>query len=206
MPVPSPPLCAICGTNLEPSNPSDRCRACLDHPPAFVRARACALYDAADPRAEGLRAVIHRYKYEHDLTEAAPLSALLADRCPLDLRDYDTVVPVPLHLSRLRWRGFNQAQVLIAPLARRAGVSCDAFSLERTRPTLPQVRLDAAMRRRNVHGAFRACRPERIRRRRILLFDDVFTSGATVDACARELRSAGAEAVDVLTLAHAAVP
>jgi ComF family protein len=204
--VPPEPLCASCGLSLEPSPLSDRCRACLDRPPAFRRARACAVYDAGDRRGSPLRAAVHRYKYERDLAEAPALSALLAARCPLDLGQYDVLVPVPLHLSRLRWRGFNQAQILVAPLARAAGLLCDPFSLERVRPTDPQVRLDPEARRRNVHGAFRVTRGERIRDRRVLLFDDVFTSGATVDACARELLRSRARSVDVLTLAHAVVP
>lgn len=164
------------------------------------------MYDAGESRRSTLRTVLYRYKYDRDLAAVGPLAALLDARCPLALGGYDLVVPVPLHLARLRWRGFNQAQLLIAPLARRHGVRCDAFALERVRPTSPQVRLDAAARRRNVRGAFAVARRDAMRGRTVLLFDDVFTSGATVDACARALLDAGAAAVDVLTLAHAVVP
>jgi ComF family protein len=112
-------------------------------------------------------------------------------------------MPVPLHVSRLRWRGFNQAQLLATPLARQAGVPLDALSLERIRHTRPQVELTEAERRRNVAHAFRVTRPGRVHRRRILLVDDVYTTGATVDECSRELKRAGAASVDVLVLARA---
>lgn len=204
--APRAPLCASCGLPLGASPFSDRCRPCLDHPPAFRSARACATYSTLEERPNPLRTVLHRFKYERDLAAAGPLARLLASRHTLDATQYDVVVPVPLHLDRLRWRGFNQAQQLAAPLARRAGVGLDPFALERMRATQPQVRLDAAQRRRNVHNAFRVRRPAAVRDRRVLLFDDVYTSGATVDACARVLLAAGARSVDVLALAHAVLP
>jgi ComF family protein len=112
-------------------------------------------------------------------------------------------MPVPLHLTRLRWRGFNQSQLLAWSLARLARVPLDAFSLERVRPTRPQVELDHAERQRNVKQAFQVQRPERVRGQHILLVDDVYTTGATADECSRALMRAGAAAVDVLTLARA---
>lgn len=204
--APVAPLCSLCGLPLAAAPVSDRCRACLDHPPAFRSARACATYSSVDASPNPLRAVLHRCKYERDLAAARPLARLLDARHALAPGQYDLVVPVPLHLERLRWRGFNQAQHLAAPIARRAGVALDPFALERTRATQPQVRLDAARRRHNVNGAFRVRRPAAVRGRRILLFDDVYTSGATVDACARVLVAAGAASVDVLALAHAVLP
>jgi len=201
IPGPTMPICDCCGFTLPATSISPRCRACLDRPPAFRRARACATYAHDD---EGpLRAVLHRYKYERDLAEAAPLVRLLEERCPLAPNDYDLVVPVPLHLSRLRWRGFNQAQLLVQTHARRHCVRVDPFALERVRATGPQVRLDAEERRRNVRGAFRVAHRERVAGRAVLLVDDVYTSGATADACARALLSAGARVVDVVALAHA---
>jgi ComF family protein len=203
VPLPAAPLCDACGLSLAPGAPATRCRGCLRRPPAFRRARACATYQATGGAREPLRAVLHRYKYERDVTHVAPLRELLLDRCPLRAGDYDVLVPVPLHLERLRWRGFNQAQMLAQPLARRSRRPLDALSLERIRPTLPQVRLGRAQRRGNVRGAFRVTRPERIRDRAVLLVDDVYTSGATADAAAAALVAAGAAHVDVLALAHA---
>lgn len=204
-PMPVAPLCETCGLPLPPASPAERCRACLDHPPAFGRARACASYHAHDGGSAPLRAALHRYKYAHDLSEAGPLARLLMERCPFDVAAYDLLVPVPLHLSRLRWRGFNQAQLLARPLARRARRPLDPFALERRRATQAQVRLDLEGRRSNVRGAFAVVHPRRVENRRILLVDDVYTSGATADACARALRGARAAAVDVLALAHAVV-
>jgi ComF family protein len=206
IPTPREPQCEACGLTLPSPSAPPLCAHCNERPPAFRRARACATYDASEQSGGPLRAVLHRFKYERDLAEAAPLAALLAERCPLDPLDYDLLLPVPLHLQRLRWRGFNQAQLLALPLARRSGLRIDPFALERTRSTDPQVRLDADERRRNVRDAFRVTAPERVRGRRVLLVDDVYTSGATADACGRALMRAGATVVDVLALAHAVLP
>jgi len=111
------------------------------------------------------------------------------------------IIPVPLHISRLRWRGFNQAHLLARHLPGQGVI--DPYSSTRIRPTRPQVDLRESERRRNVAGAFRVTRPERIDGQRILLVDDVLTTGATVDECAGALRRAGARSVDVLVLARA---
>ncbi len=179
------------------------CGRCLQRPPAFGRARACAIYDAADDVAHPLKSVLQRYKYGRDVTLAGPLGQLLQDRAPLAVGDYDLVVPVPLHIGRLRWRGFNQSQLLVRALARRAGVRVDALSLQRSRATHPQVQLSDRERQHNVRHAFRVMRSQRVRGRRILLFDDVYTTGATVNECSRALLRAGAIRVDVLVLARA---
>ena len=161
------------------------------------------MYDAADTGNHPLKSVIQRYKYNRDVWLARPLAALLVERAPFVVGVYDVVMPVPLHVERLRWRGFNQAQFLAQPLARAAGVALDPHSLQRVRPTRPQVDLDEKERRHNVLGAFRVTRPQRIAGRSILLVDDVYTTGATVNECSRALLQAGAKRVDVLVLARA---
>ncbi len=202
--APSSPLCTVCGAPFATSGGTDHvCGRCLRRPPAFGRARACAIYDAADNVAHPLKSVLQRYKYGRDVTLARPLARLLQDRAPLSVGDYDLVVPVPLHIGRLRWRGFNQSQFLVRALARRAGVRVDALSLQRTRATHPQVQLSDRERQHNVRHAFRVMRPQRMRGRQILLFDDVYTTGATVNECSRALLRAGATRVDVLVLARA---
>jgi ComF family protein len=202
--TPTSPLCPLCGVPFHTRVGSDHpCGRCLQQRPRFGRARACAIYDAADGNDHPLKAVLQQYKYNHDVWLAHPLSALLIERTPFRVGSYDVIVPVPLHVQRLRWRGFNQAQLLAHPLATAAGVRLDPFSLERTRPTRPQVELDERDRRQNVAGAFRVGRPDRILGRRVLLFDDVYTTGATVDECSRVLLRAGARQVDVLVLARA---
>jgi ComF family protein len=202
--TPRAPLCSTCGTPFGADADIDhRCSRCLAVPPAFRRARACALYHAADSSSHPLKSVLQRYKYKPDVSLALPLGRLLAERCPLPIDTYTVIVPVPLHLTRLRWRGFNQSHFLARTLARLAGVRLDPFSLTRVRPTRPQVELHEADRRRNVRHAFQVTLPQRVRGQRVLLVDDVYTTGATVDECSRELMRGGAAGVDVLTLARA---
>jgi len=200
---PSSPLCSICGDPFAGAGPDHLCHRCLERRPSFGRARACATYVAAEVGRSPLKQVLQRYKYLPDVSLAPVLARLLLAHCPLTPADYDLLVPVPLHLRRLRWRGFNQAQLLGRALARTHGLALDPFALERTRPTQPQVELDDATRRRNVAGAFAVATPARVRRRRILLLDDVYTTGATASECSRTLLRAGARHVDVLVLARA---
>jgi ComF family protein len=145
---------------------------------------------------------------------APPLGELLfraLRRAPPAFAAIDLIVPVPLHRRRLHAREFNQAAELAAALleaararnAPLAAVALDARALERTRDTPPQTGLDALQRRRNVHDAFRVRTPERVRQKRVLLVDDVMTTGATADACAAALSRAGAARVLVLTLGRA---
>ena len=206
IPALSGALCRRCGAQFpSPRDPGHLCSHCMDRALYFRRARACATYFATEEKAGPLEKVLHRYKYGRDLSLAIVLGKVLADRCPFPADGYDLIVPVPLHLERLRWRGFNQAQLLAAELARRCRLRLNPFALERVRPTVPQVGLDAAARRRNVVGAFRVGDRTGIARRRVLLVDDVYTSGSTTNECSRALRRAGAEVVDVLVLARAAL-
>lgn len=202
--TPIPPLCSTCGVPFGTAGDTDHlCSGCLARRPRFGRARACAIYDAADTSEHPLKMALQRYKYNRDVSLARPLGELFANRAPLPAAAYDALMPVPLHVTRLRWRGFNQAQLLARPLAETAGVPLDAFSLLRVRPTRPQVELNEAERRHNVARAFVVSRPRQVEGRRILLVDDVYTTGATVQECSRALLHAGAESVDVLVLARA---
>lgn len=184
------------------------CLACLERPPRFCA--AVAGFEFGGAVAEAIR----RLKWGH-MPELAPaLGVLLLEalrRAPADFADLDVIVPVPLHARRLRKREFNQAALLAAALreAARAGdaplgrVALDARALERTRDTPPQTGLDALQRRHNVLDAFVARDPARVRKKRVLVVDDVMTTGATADACAAALARAGAAAVLVLTLGRA---
>lgn len=202
--TPASPLCPTCGIPFQTRDDADHpCARCLQHPPRFGRARACTIYDAAASNDHPLKSVLQQYKYNRDVWLAHPLGALLVERAPFAVSTYDVMMPVPLHVQRLRWRGFNQAQFLARPLARAAGVRLDPFSLQRVRPTRPQVDLDERERRHNVAGAFRVVRPNAVDGRRILLIDDVYTTGATVNECSHALLRAGAQNVDVLVLARA---
>ena len=131
------------------------------------------------------------------------LAHLLAEEAPayLAIQEWDALVPVPLHWVR-RWRrGFNQAELLARTVGRRHDLPVLPRGLIRLRPTPPQQG-NVEARRRNVHDAFGVPKPERVTRRRLLLIDDVFTTGATVNACAAALLEAGAAAVGALTLAR----
>jgi ComF family protein len=167
-------------------------------PPAFGRARAAARYDgiAVD--------LVHRLKYG-DRVDLAPLLGGLMVRAGADiLAEADLLVPVPLHRFRLWRRRFNQAALLAAVVSRRSGVAHDPFLLVRRRRTARQVGLTRRERQENVQGAFAvpADGRQRIAGRRIVLVDDVITTGATAEAAARTLTRAGAEEVHVLAFAR----
>jgi ComF family protein len=175
----------------------------LRRPPRFRRARACTLYDSGIDHPSPVTLTLHRYKYQRDASLARPLGEFLAARAPLDLTIYDVVIPVPLHVGRLRWRGFNQSLLLARQIGRKFGPPVDPFALERVRPTRPQVELSGSDRRHNVLRAFQVSDRARVQHRDVLLVDDVYTTGATVEECTRTLLQAGARNVDVLVLARA---
>jgi ComF family protein len=188
------PVCAVCWSSVVPARPQVITAA--DSP--LSASRAAGEYEGS------LSRIIHAFKYDGRRSLAAPLARLLRDAGADVLRDADFVVPVPLHLWRRLRRGFNQsaelAKQLDAPL-------CHA--LWRTRATVPQTGLRPAQRRRNVRKAFRLSPlvdRTRLENACVVLVDDVRTTGATLDACARVLLDAGAREVRALTAAQATLP
>jgi ComF family protein len=191
------PVCDGCGAP-QTYDAGDRCAACLSSRRAFDRARAAVAYDDAS------RDLILKLK-RADRTDLAGLFALWLSRAARDLiQDTDLVVPVPLHPLRLVARRFNQAAEIARPLARRAGLPYRPDVLIRRRDTPSQGGRSASGRRRNVQAAFAV--PSRVwpnlAGRRVLLVDDVLTTGATAEACARVLKAAGASAVSLAAVAR----
>ena len=175
------------------------CRHCRSGAYAFERVRSYGVYDGA------LGEVIRLFKYRGVMALEGFLAERLAEtvREECELSEIDAIVPVPLHRSRERGRGFNQSAVLAGALGRRIGLPVREALLLRHRKTRPQTGLTFAQRRLNVRGAFAVRAGVTIDKLRILLVDDVYTTGATAHACARALRRAGARSVVVLTLARA---
>ncbi len=172
------------------------CTACQEKPFPFARARAACLYSDAS------RDIILRFKHG-DRLDLVPMLVRWLERAAGDLiRDAEVVVPVPLHPLRLLKRRYNQAAELARPLARNAGLAFLPEALKRTRMTAPQGSRD---RHANVRGAF-AASGKGFQGRRVLLVDDVMTTGATARACAETLLGAGATCVDVAVLARAVGP
>ena len=198
-----PPQCPACGFPFEYSlGEGALCGACSRRRPVFERARAAVAYDDAS------RHLILAFKHG-DRTDAAPAFARWLARAGGELLgEAECIVPVPLHWSRLFARRYNQAALLAQNLGRLGSVPVVPDALVRRRRTPPQGRMGTAARRRNLAGAF-AVGPRgraRIEGRRVLLVDDVLTTGATAAACGRTLLGARAGAVDVLTLARVVRP
>ncbi|MBI5655335.1 MAG: ComF family protein [Geobacter sp.] len=196
-----PPLCTICGVPFPaPAGIDHPCGPCLTTPPPFAAARAAFLYEGA------IRDLIHRFKYDGAVQVRRPLALLMADRlAPLAAEKApDLLVPVPLHVRRLRQRGFNQAVLLGALLSREWQIPLGRRALRRIRWTEPQVNLAAKERLANVRGAFAVTDRARVEGKRVMLVDDVLTTGSTLAECSRVLLRAGAAEVCAVTIARVA--
>ena len=224
-----PPLCHRCGLPFDPgARGGPLCARCRQAPRLpFVVGRSAAEYDGA------LREAVHRLKYDGRRVLAQVLGEMLAGAMldgagsergsPLSeptAEDADTateppqppaipfdrlslILPVPLHPVRTRERGFNQAELLCGPLSRRIGVPIAIHCLQRVKLNAPQVSVPAKLRRANVRGAFAVNDPAAVTGRTVVIFDDVWTTGATLLECARVVRGAGASEVYLLSLCRA---
>lgn len=184
---------ALCPQCSVPTTYGERCGACLHEPPHFDATCALFRYDFPVDR------IVHALKYGHQLAVANWLSEALAAR--LAEQTFDLIVPLPLHPQRLAERGFNQAVEIAAHLEKRLKIPVDRHSLQRTRATPAQAELPLKERHKNVRGAFE-CRSD-FSGKHILLLDDVMTSGATANECARVLKLHGAIHVTVAVAARA---
>jgi ComF family protein len=203
-------VCTICGERLFSSYAiadaagESRCGLCRRIEPPFLRATAYGSYES------GLRELIHLLKYNGVRPAANVLGRMLAEAVaalePEFRADSVVLVPVPLHRSKLRQRGFNQAE-LIARGAMKIAPARDRFRLcagvlERKHETASQIGLTSHQRRENLRGAFGVAQPESVTGREVLVVDDIYTTGATASECARVLRRAGATKVWVATVAR----
>ena len=185
------------------TNPAEKvtlCGSCQEELPPYHKAVAYGAYDGE------LRELIHLLKYDQVHPAASVLGGMLACAiAKLDLRDDISIVPVPLHASKRRQRGFNQAE-LIAQSARKAmrdkRFELVTNALARVKPTVSQIGLTRHQRRENLRGAFKVAHLSKVSGRELLLVDDVMTTGTTAAECARVLRRAGAKSVWVATVAR----
>jgi ComF family protein len=190
------PICPRCG---QPASTDDLCLQCQRNPSQLDAIRSVAFHGGA------LRQAIHHLKYKRRRELAAPLGQMLFVCWQETHLPADIVIPVPLHASRQKERGYNQAGVLARVLAEHAHLALNEAQLVRRRATAPQVGLGAQERKVNVQDAF-VWTGDGLADARVLLVDDVCTTGATLEACALALRQAGAKSVWALTLARARPP
>ncbi|MGA8832089.1 MAG: ComF family protein [Desulfomonilaceae bacterium] len=195
----SQPFCNLCGLPLATfdDRSSLLCGRCLASPPPFDKARYGVYYE------QSVRAGVTRLKFHASLFNVRPISELLIRAFYRHYSDdkFDAIIPVPVHRKRLVERGFNQVITISERLSRETGIVLDRTSLVKSRDTKPQVGLSRARRLVNLKNAFKVSCAEQISNRRILIVDDVSTTGATVSEAAKALRKAGAAYVAIMVLA-----
>lgn len=194
-----PPFCSICGIPfISREVETHPCGACVTHRKYFTIARALGAFEGS------LQEAIHRWKYEGKTY----LTPFFADWMAEGLNRHwepgslDLLIPVPLHTRRLRERGFNQSLLLVRELSRRTGIPYRKSILQKKKSTIPQVNLSGVEREKELRGTFHVIGKEELSGLSVLLIDDVYTTGATVNECSKVLLRGGAKRVDVLTLAH----
>ena len=190
--------CMTCGTPLQATD-AENCAVCLAKPPRIKRTRAAVVYD------DLTRSLALRLKYGRKVAIAKTMARYMAPLLGTQ-PDGALLVPVPLHRGRLWQRGFNQAAIVARELSRHTGIQSDATLLKRVRRTPPLKGMSLQQRRRAVAGAFRVGDRLAVNGRTVILVDDVLTTGSTANACARELRRAGAARVELISWARVVRP
>lgn len=189
----------MCGIPFAGMGADHLCGNCLKDPPSFDAARAGFVYEGH------CRELIHRFKYQNKTHLRRPLALLTQEHLAdfIAARRPEIIVPVPLHKKRIRSRGFNQAVLLGELLAHGWRLSMERRVLKRIRWTEPQISMSAEERRINVKGAFAVADSVAVAGKRVLIVDDVITTGSTVEECSRMLKCAGASDVAVVAVARA---
>ena len=193
------PICSVCGRPLSTfeKERSDLCGACIANLPVYDMARYGLYYENL------VRVAITRFKFNASLYSSRPLADLLIETFNMHYinENFDVILPVPVHTRRLMARGFNQVTILSQKLATATGIPLDRTSLVKTKNTEPQVRLSRAKRLLNLANAFQIKQQKTIVNKRVLVVDDVSTTGATINEVSKVLRKAGANYVGVIILA-----
>ena len=189
--------CSCCAQPFPNTCSSHFCGTCLKRPPSFTIVRAAGIYQGS------LKEAVHKLKYRNQLSLAKPLGQLLGRRAIAEANDFtpDRIIPVPLHPRRLKQRGYNQALEVARPIAQQLGLPLDSTLLQRKRNTPQQQGLSAIERRSNLRNAFALA--AEATSLRILLVDDVMTTGETVRECCRTLLGGGVEEVQVAVVGRA---
>jgi ComF family protein len=192
-------ICPICGTTF-PDSPAEShlCGNCLEKKPYFSLARAIFSYENIILNA------IHQFKYKRHMSIGETLASFMADYNFPDVNyaDYSLIIPVPLHIKRLRERGFNQSLILARAIGKSRQIPVNFSLLKRNKFTLTQTGSNKKERQQNVRRAFEVIDKNKIAGENIIIIDDVYTTGATANECAKILMRAGARNVTVLTLAR----
>ncbi len=197
LPEPKCPRCHIpfSSSSTLTHSPQHLCGRCRQRPPAYTKACTPYAYQGV------LKDAISQFKYHGKVRLARPLAQLMASAWDLP-RDLDGIMAVPLHPTRLREREYNQSLLLAERLSQHLGMPVMWNVLVRTQHTVPQTTLKRSARLKNLRKSFAVTHPDVVSGKKILLVDDVFTTGTTINECAKTLRKAGAEAVYVETLAR----
>jgi ComF family protein len=195
------PKCVVCGRPFfGEAEVSHTCGECIKEKRHYGKARSVFVYD------DIVRRKIIEYKFLRNVTLSKVFGDYVLDYINDELsNDYDMIIPVPLHKKRLKERYFNQALLLVTDSEKRNQIRVDKYSLKRIRYTKPQVLVRDSERAKNVKGAFIVDSAGSIEGKRVLVVDDIFTTGATVNECSKVLKEAGAKSVDVLTLAKTVI-
>ena len=194
----TPPYCPCCGRKISNGRENHLCVDCLESSWEFDKARSLVLYE------EVVAGLIHRLKYSGRLTGLSTFRYLWQQSSVInDLEPFDIILPVPLHVKRLRKRGFNQALLLARELFTEEKDRIRPDILARHRNTPSQTKLSGKERRRNLKDGFVVKHLSEISEKNVLLLDDVFTTGATANECAKVLKRAGCRKVEVLTICRA---
>lgn len=192
------PYCQHCGRPLFENIPDNLyCVSCLNRKHTFRYVRSAVVYD------EFSKKLILDFKF-YDHVENKKLLSKWLFLAGHDIFNYgvDLIIPVPLHFTRLFVRKYNQSAILADEISKHTGIKAEYKTLVKTKKTLPQVLCDSKQRAKNIKNAFKVKYPELVKDKRIVLIDDVFTTGATLRECAKVLIKAGAKSVDALTIAR----